>query len=261
MLGMDCTSVVIVQRSVSLTNSAHLHNSIAQFRTSHLHLEEHRDPFNNIKITHAFTHTHTHTHTNVLRLSGFCPGQPRWAGIRRKTFTYLHVLWSSVSHPICAYSIYYNSWHPSVLWHAFSALTLLVGQQEGHPACKNWVVGCWRGCLGWGADLYIAQQMPLSLTISCSSKSRLVLPFLVLPFWYLLTWVVPDKFQKSSKMIVCVSSLFNLCAWQPFCATSLSFLWSTSWPATLHFILYTFLHPIIVFFSQHMPISSQPVLM
>jgi len=23
---------------------------------------------------------------------------------------------------------------------AFSALTLLVGQQEGHPACKNWVV-------------------------------------------------------------------------------------------------------------------------
>ena len=31
--------------------------------------------------------------------------------------------------------------------HNFSALTLLVGWQEGHPACKNWVVGCWRGCL------------------------------------------------------------------------------------------------------------------
>jgi len=30
---------------------------------------------------------------------------------------------------------------------AFSALTLLVGQQEGHPACKNWVVGCWHGYL------------------------------------------------------------------------------------------------------------------
>ena len=29
----------------------------------------------------------------------------------------------------------------------FSALTLLVGQQEGHPACKNQVVGCWRGYL------------------------------------------------------------------------------------------------------------------
>ena len=30
---------------------------------------------------------------------------------------------------------------------AFSALTLLVERQEGHPACKNWVVGCWRGYL------------------------------------------------------------------------------------------------------------------
>ena len=26
----------------------------------------------------------------------------------------------------------------------FSALTLLVGRQEGHPACKkNWVLVCW----------------------------------------------------------------------------------------------------------------------
>jgi len=31
----------------------------------------------------------------------------------------------------------------------------------------------------------------------------LVLIFLVLPFWYLLTRVVPDKFKKSSKTIVC----------------------------------------------------------
>ena len=28
-----------------------------------------------------------------------------------------------------------------------SALTLLVGRQEGHPARKNWGVGCWRGYL------------------------------------------------------------------------------------------------------------------
>jgi len=38
-------------------------------------------------------------------------------------------------------------------------------------------------------------------------------------------------------------------------------LWSTSWPDTLHFILHTFLHPIIIFFLQHMPIPSQPVLL
>jgi len=43
----------------------------------------------------------------------------------------------------------------------------------------------------------------MPLTISCSSKSRLVLTFLVLPFWYLLTQVVLDIFQKSSKTVVC----------------------------------------------------------
>jgi len=30
-----------------------------------------------------------------------------------------------------------------------------------------------------------------------------------------------------------------------------SFLWSTSWPGTLNFILHTFLHPIIVFLAAH----------
>jgi len=44
-----------------------------------------------------------------------------------------------------------------------------------------------------------------------------------------------------------------------FSTISPSFLWSTSWPDTLHFILYIFLHPISVFFSQHTLVSSQPV--
>ena len=45
----------------------------------------------------------------------------------------------------------------------------------------------------------MAQHMPLPLTISCSGKYRLLLPF-----WYWLTQVVPDKIQKSHKMIVYV---------------------------------------------------------
>ena len=36
-------------------------------------------------------------------------------------------------------------------------------------------------------------------------------------------------------------------------------LWSTSWSGALHLIFNTFLHPISVFFLQHMPIPSQPV--
>jgi len=79
-----------------------------------------------------------------------------------------------------------------------------LGSKKGIRPVKKWVVGCWRGCLWWGADFHIAQQMPLLLTISCSSKSRLVWTFLILPFWYRLTRVVPDIFQKSSKTVVCV---------------------------------------------------------
>ena len=54
----------------------------------------------------------------------------------------------------------------------FSALTLLVGRQKGHPACKNtewWGVGMVI-CLERGADLHLAQLMPLPLTVSCFSK-------------------------------------------------------------------------------------------
>jgi len=56
---------------------------------------------------------------------------------------------------------------------AFSAMTLLVGQQEGHPACKT-LSGGVVICLERGADLHTAQLMPLPLA---SVKSRLVLPF------------------------------------------------------------------------------------
>jgi len=38
-------------------------------------------------------------------------------------------------------------------------------------------------------------------------------------------------------------------------------LWYTSWSGDLHLIFLTFLHPIRVFFSQHMPIPLQPVLL
>jgi len=61
---------------------------------------------------------------------------------------------------------------------AFSALTLLVGRQEGQPTCKKtewWGAGVII-CLELGADLHMAQLMPLQLTVS-SAKSRLVLPF------------------------------------------------------------------------------------
>ena len=63
---------------------------------------------------------------------------------------------------------------------SFNALTLLVGQQEGHPACKKqwWGAGVVI-CLKRGADLHMAQLMPLPLTLSCFSKIQIGFTFLV----------------------------------------------------------------------------------
>jgi len=79
---------------------------------------------------------------------------------------------------------------PSVSACAFSALTLLVGRQEEHPACKKtewWGAGVII-CLERGAELHMAHLMPLPLTVSCFSKIQIGFTF-----WYLLTWVVLEK--------------------------------------------------------------------
>ena len=55
-------------------------------------------------------------------------------------------------------------------------------------------------CLERGADLHMAQLMPLPLTVSCFSKIRLVLPF-----WYRPTRVVLEKGPLDGCVCVCVS--------------------------------------------------------
>ena len=64
---------------------------------------------------------------------------------------------------------------------AFSALTLLVGWQEGQAACKKLE---WWGtdmviCLERDADFHMAQLTPLPLTVSCFSKIQIGFTFLV----------------------------------------------------------------------------------
>ena len=86
---------------------------------------------------------------------------------------------------------------------AFSALTLLVGQQEGHPAC------CW-----W-------HYHSLSLA---SVKSRLVLPF-----WYWLTRVVLDKGPLNGCVCVCVcvvSGTETVSSWTSWTSDD---LWPLHW--------------------------------
>jgi len=52
--------------------------------------------------------------------------------------------------------------------YAFSALTLFVGWQEGHPECKK-LSGGVVICLERGTDLHTAKLMPLPFTVSCFS--------------------------------------------------------------------------------------------
>jgi len=74
--------------------------------------------------------------------------------------------------------------------YAFSSLTLLVGRQEGHPACEKHN----GGVLAWLSVWSKVQTCIWPCWCHCHSlclasvKSRLVLPF-----WYRLTRVVPDK--------------------------------------------------------------------
>ena len=88
---------------------------------------------------------------------------------------------------------------------SFSALTLLVGWQEGHPACKK-LSG---GVLVW---LSVWSEMQTCIQPSwCHCHSMSLAPVksrLVLPFWYGLTWVVPEKGPLNGCVCVCDTEIF-----------------------------------------------------
>jgi len=98
------------------------------------------------------------------------------------------------------------------LYSAFSALTLLVGRQEGHPACKKtewWGAGVVI-CLERGAVLHMFQLMPLPLTVSCFSKIQIGFTFLVPAH----TGNPGQRAVKRVCVCVCVAGLYTvlLCA-------------------------------------------------
>ena len=83
---------------------------------------------------------------------------------------------------------------------AFSALTLLVGLQAGHPACKK-LSG---GVLVWLSVWSEVQTCIWPSWCHCHSLSLAsVKSRLVLPYWYRLTRVVPVK-----RVLLLLSSLY-----------------------------------------------------
>jgi len=81
------------------------------------------------------------------------------------------------------------------VWCAFSALTLLVGQQEGRPACKNWVVRYRRGylsgarCKWFAYGARDATATPSSLAPVKSRFTFLVLAYPGCPGEKAVTWM------------------------------------------------------------------------
>ena len=112
----------------------------------------------------------------------------------------------------------------------FSALTLLVGRQEGHPACKKLS----SGVLAWLSVWRYVQPCIWPSWCHCHSLSLAsVKSRLVSPFCYRLTRVVPEKGPLNGCVCVdvliywaeCIAaSLFNklthlltCCAWPCVC--------------------------------------------
>ena len=66
----------------------------------------------------------------------------------------------------------------STLWFLpCSGLTLLVGWQEGHPACKDWVLVSWWCHFDWSFARLIAPVVTTTSIILSSSKIQNVAPF------------------------------------------------------------------------------------
>ena len=113
--------------------------------------------------------------------------EPFATSLDRQTETENASLWARKEHhpsPLCHMTV--APWvardKKSIkTYFAFSALTLLVGRQEGYPACKKtewWGAGVVI-CLERDADLHMAKLMPLPLTVSCFSKIQIGFTFLV----------------------------------------------------------------------------------
>jgi len=80
----------------------------------------------------------TQTHTTISRLSGLCPGQPRWtgAGTRRNRHPLTRIV--VISHPLSASSIYYDPWHsPCSIYMSDSLLLLWSTSWPGTPASHH----------------------------------------------------------------------------------------------------------------------------
>ena len=95
----------------------------------------------------------------------------------------------------------YTCHKPSVLWRCW------LGSRKGiRPVKTEWWVAGVVICLEWGADLHMAQLMPLPLAVSCFSKIQIGFTFLVLAH--------PGSPGKRAVKRVCVCVIHVTSKWE-----------------------------------------------
>ena len=155
--------------------------------------------FNSLRIN--AWHMHTHTIMQIPHKS--VSERFRWLTSEKLCWTSHHSLldWAMEANKCSTVA---NGVYVQVLMTviAFSALTLLFGWQEGHPACKK-LSG---GVLAWLSDWSEVQTCIWPSGCHCHSLSPAsVKSRLVFPFWYRLTQVVLEKGPLNVCVCVCIN--------------------------------------------------------
>jgi len=183
---------------------------------------------------HAYVHTHIHTHNHFTAL--WILSRTTWGSQypRRNIHPLTPIM--VINQPLSASSISYDPWQPLCSIYVpgslfpqslskFSLVYLLAWHPPLHtPYISSPNQSSFRSTCPYHHNLFCCsteimssnpsfylnpllgtlsnsygQLMPLPLTNSCCSKSRLVLPF-----WCRLTRVILDKIQAGCKMVVCM---------------------------------------------------------
>ena len=99
---------------------------------------------NNTKITTIHTNMHSLSVCSHVFLCKMIMDVVLWTRVQvRSSFSFLFHRWLETLLCMDNLIIIPTASHPN----AFSALTMMVGQQEGQSACKNWAVGYWHSYL------------------------------------------------------------------------------------------------------------------
>jgi len=231
-LSAESTSQLTAQEAA--TNDCYrlgrLHCPIQPEEVIHLlHTQTDKQLCNNLQ--QPYTTLTTTTTTTVLRLCRFCLEVPGWASTRKVK---PKPIWISGS---------------KGQWYQLGHMQICTSPQTGNDASipLQLQLQPFHGSLDFVRTTWVSwYQKKHSPTHTYSGHQSFLICFLhLLRVAITIHGIFPVQF-------ICLLVFFHY--------LSPSFLWSTSWPDILHFILHTFLHPITVFFSQHMPVPSQPLL-